>query len=198
MARFALSAIGRDRPGIVAGVSGALLRHEANIEDSRMAILGGHFTIMLIVSTPAGADVDALARDLETAREQLGLGALTLEEVSDEHGFIRPEASHVVTVYGADHPGIVHSVAGALADMGVNVVDVATHLVEEEGEASIYAMMMEVDLPEGVTSDKLESDLREVAERERLDLSVREVEAEALVGPARWPSARSFAIRIRR
>ena len=180
MARFALSAIGRDRPGIVAGVSGALLQHGANIEDSRMAILGGHFTMMLIVSTPPGVDADALARDLEAARGELGLGALTLEEVADEHGFARPEASHVVTVYGADHPGIVHSVAAALADMGVNVVDVATHLIEEEGKASIYALMMEVDLPEGIGADRLEAGLREVAERERLDLSVRAVEAEAL------------------
>ncbi|MGH2838428.1 MAG: ACT domain-containing protein, partial [Thermoleophilaceae bacterium] len=86
MARFALSAIGRDRPGIVAGVSGALLKHGANIEDSRMAILSGHFTVMLIVSTPADADVDALGRDLDAARDELGLGALTLEEVADEHG----------------------------------------------------------------------------------------------------------------
>jgi glycine cleavage system transcriptional repressor len=180
VARFALSAIGRDRPGIVAGVSGALLQHGANIEDSRMAILGGHFTMMLIVSTPADADVEALQHELDEARGRLGLGALTLEEVADEHGFTRPEASHVVTVYGADHPGIVHSVASALADMGVNVVDVATHLVEEEGAPSIYAMMMEVDLPEGLQAERLEADLREVAERERLDLSVRAVEAEAL------------------
>jgi glycine cleavage system transcriptional repressor len=180
VARFALSAIGRDRPGIVAGVSGALLHHGANIEDSRMAILGGHFTIMLIVSTPGEADVDALKRDLEEARGRLGLGALTLEEVADEHGLTRPEASHVVTVYGADHPGIVHSVASAIADMGVNVIDVATHLVEDEGQTSIYAMMMEVELPEDVSADRLEATLREVADREQLDLSVRAVEAEAL------------------
>ena len=180
MARFALSAIGRDRPGIVAGVSGALLRHGANIEDSRMAILGGHFMMMLIVSTPADADVAALERELDATRGSLGLGALTLEEVFDEHGFARPEASHIVTVYGADHPGIVHSVASALADMGVNVVDVATHLVEEEGEQPLYAMMMEVDLPEGVAADRLEAELRAVADRERLDLSVRAVEADAL------------------
>ena len=180
MARFALSAIGRDRPGIVAGVSGALLQHGANIEDSRMAILGGHFTIMLIVSTPAHADVEALKGDLEKARGRLGLGALTVEEVADEHGVTRPEASHVVTVYGADHPGIVHSVASAIADMGVNVIDVATHLVEDEGRPSIYAMMMEVDLPEDVAADHLEGTLREVADREQLDLSVRAVEAEAL------------------
>ena len=145
-----------------------------------MAILGGHFMMMLIVSTPARADVAALSRELDEARSRLGLGALTIDEVADEHGLTRPEASHVVTVYGADHPGIVHSVASTLADMGVNVIDVATHLVEEEGEQPLYAMMMEVDLPGGVTPDRLEAALREVAERERLDLSVRAVEAEAL------------------
>ena len=64
--------------------------------------------------------------------------------------------------------------------MGVNVIDVATHLVEEEGEQSIYVMMMEVDLPDGVAPDRLDAEMREVAERERLDLSVRAVEAEAL------------------
>jgi glycine cleavage system transcriptional repressor len=180
VARFALSAIGRDRPGIVAGVSGALLRHGANIEDSRMAILGGHFTMMLIVSTPAEGDVDALRRELDDERARLGLGAMTVEEVADEHGLARPEPSHVVTVYGADHPGIVNSVAEALAGMGVNVIDVATHLVEEEGEQSIYVMMMEVDLPDGVAPDRLDAEMRAVAERERLDVSVRAVEAEAL------------------
>jgi hypothetical protein len=64
--------------------------------------------------------------------------------------------------------------------MGVNVIDVATHLVEDEGEQPIYVMMMEVDLPQNVAPDRLEGDLRGVAERERLDVSVRAVEAEAL------------------
>jgi glycine cleavage system transcriptional repressor len=180
VAHFALSAIGRDRPGIVAGVSGALLRHGVNVEDSRMAILGGHFTMMLIVSAPEGQDVDSLRAELGRTQAELGLGALTLEEVADGQGFARPEPSHVVTVYGADHPGIVHSVAATLADAGVNVVDVATHLVAEEGEQPIYAMMMEVDLPEGLDPERLETDLRATADRERLDLSVRAVDAEAL------------------
>ena len=179
MARFALSAIGRDRPGIVAGVSGALLQHGANVEDSRMAILGGHFSMMLIVSTPSGADADALREELRRTQEELQLGALTLEEVPEEVGFSRPEPSHVVTVYGADHPGIVHSVASTLASAGVNVVDVATHLVAEEGEQPLYAMMMEVDLPAGLDPVHLEAQLRETADREHLDLSVRAVEAEA-------------------
>jgi glycine cleavage system transcriptional repressor len=180
VARFALSAIGRDRPGIVAGVSGALLQHGANIEDSRMSILGGHFTMMLIVATPAGSDVAPLRRELEETRTRLGLGALTLDEVSAEHGFARPEPSHVVTVYGADHPGIVHAVASSLAAADVNVLDVATHLVEDEGERPLYVMMMEVAVPERVDATRVEEELRTIAERERLDLTVRAVEAEAL------------------
>jgi hypothetical protein len=60
------------------------------------------------------------------------------------------------------------------------VVDVATHLVAEEGEQPLYVMMMEVDLPDGLDPERLESGLRETAERERLDLSVRAVEADAL------------------
>ena len=39
MTHFALTAVGRDRPGIVAAVSRALLDHSVNIEDSQMTIL---------------------------------------------------------------------------------------------------------------------------------------------------------------
>ncbi len=180
MRRFALSAIGGDRPGIVAGVSGALLRHGANIEDSRMAILGGHFTMMLVVTLPAEGDLDALRADLDETRATLGLGAVALEEVAAGAGIVRPQPSHLVTVYGADHPGIVHSVSSTLAESGVNVVDVATHRVAGEGQQPIYAMMMEVELPAGLDASRVEADLRRIADRESLDLSVRALEAEAL------------------
>jgi predicted amino acid-binding ACT domain protein len=37
-------------------VTGALLPHGINIEDSRMAILRGHFAMMLVVAVPEDAD----------------------------------------------------------------------------------------------------------------------------------------------
>ena len=52
MPEFAVTAIGRDRPGIVAAISGALLELEGNVEDSQMSILRGHFAVMLIVRLP--------------------------------------------------------------------------------------------------------------------------------------------------
>ena len=52
MPEFAVTAIGRDRPGIVAAISAALLELDGNIEDSQMSILRGHFAVMLIVKLP--------------------------------------------------------------------------------------------------------------------------------------------------
>src|SRR6266542_2052675 len=52
----AVTAVGADRPGIAAAVVKVLYEHGGNVEDSRMAILGGHFAMMLIVALPEGAE----------------------------------------------------------------------------------------------------------------------------------------------
>ena len=43
---------GADRPGIVAAVTGVLVEHGGNLEDTSMTILGGHFAMMLVVAVP--------------------------------------------------------------------------------------------------------------------------------------------------
>ena len=73
MRHFALSAIGRDRPGIVAGVTADLLAHAVNVEDSQMSILRGHFTLVLILG--AGEEVDAQALRAQLERDRGAPGA---------------------------------------------------------------------------------------------------------------------------
>ena len=58
---FVLSLTGRDRPGIVSAVTGVLLDHALNLEDAEMAILRGHFAVMLVLAAPADLDEAALA-----------------------------------------------------------------------------------------------------------------------------------------
>ena len=128
MRHFALSAIGRDRPGIVAAVTGALHAQGLNIEDSQMTILRGHFTMTLVVAAEDGVDEAALRSALSDAAAHAGLEAHTLSEVAGDAGAtIAP--SHIVTVYGADHPGIVASVSALLASRDVNITDVNTRLL---------------------------------------------------------------------
>ena len=54
MAHLAVSAIGSDRPGIVAAVTKVLLDQGCNLEDTSMSILRGHFAMMLVVAAPSG------------------------------------------------------------------------------------------------------------------------------------------------
>ena len=49
------SAIGADRVGIVDDLSGLVSEGGGNIEESKMAVLGGEFAVMMLVSIEAEA-----------------------------------------------------------------------------------------------------------------------------------------------
>jgi glycine cleavage system transcriptional repressor len=184
----AVTAIGLDRPGIVAAVSKVLFEHEGNIEDSRMAILGGHFAMMLIVALPQGADASNLERALsEPARTyDLVVSVRPVAEVSAEHAEGTP---YVVSVYGADRPGIVHAVSSALAGRNVNITDLSTHVVP--GETPLYVMLIEVTVPPGTDLATLEAELTGLAEQLAVDLTLRPADIETL----EWRSAPSSSTR---
>ena len=180
MRHFALSAVGRDRPGIVAAVTEALLTHEVNIEDSQATILRGHFTMMLVVAAPDAADVDALRSDLDGVRERLELEALALSEVEKLDPCAEAVPSQIVTVYGSDHPGIVHAATGALAALGVDITDLTTQLAGEGQDRPLYALMMEVAPPAGVERSDVESALARVAKEQGVEVTVRPLEQDTL------------------
>ena len=180
MRRFALSAIGRDRPGIVAAVAEALLAHSLNIEDSQATILRGHFTMMLVVAVPDGVDTDTLRSDLDAVRDRLGLEALAVSELDEVDPDTEAVPSHIVTVYGADHPGIVHAATSALAERGADITDMTTKLAGEGAGDALYALMMEIALPEASTADDVVSALSVVAEEQGVEVTVRELDQDPL------------------
>ena len=180
MRHFAVSAIGRDRPGIVAAVSEVLLRNSGNIEDSQMTILRGRFTIMLVVSTADDVDQRRLDSDLSEVGERLALDAVSVNEVSEFEPEGEPQASHILSVYGIDHPGIVHTVTSALAGQGVNITDLTTRLVAGKEAEPIYAMMLEVAVPPKTPTVEIEASLREACAREGVELTIRPLEQDTL------------------
>lgn len=163
-----VSALGPDRPGIVAAVTRVLLEHGANIADSRMGLLNGRFSMMLMVTVPDGLPERRFANDLERVARELGLDAIHAEYVSD--GVLAPAADHVVTVYGADHPGIVAAVTGALAATGASVTDLQTRLAGD-----LYVLTLEVSGAAGAAEA-----LRDVAGTQGLEVTVRPIEPDLL------------------
>ena len=171
---YAVSAIGRDRPGIVAAISRVLFDLGGNIDDSQMSILHGHFAVMLIVSVPEEVAREELAGRLDEVRAQLELEGLAVSELDELAAGSAP--THVLTVYGADHPGIVHAVSSTLAEHGVNITDLRTK--RTGAQEPVYVMVMEIAVPG--EKQPLEEALQRVGETARVDVSLRELSSEAL------------------
>ena len=176
---FALSAVGRDRPGIVARVSQVLLGHGVNVEDSQMTILRGHFTMMLVLAAPDETSVEALRSELSDAGRELGLEALLLSEVEDLDPASEPVPTLMVTVYGADHPGILHAVTGAIAERGADITDLNTRLVGEPDQP-IYALIMELALPADLEAEALAGALEALADEQGVDVAMRPLDSDVL------------------
>lgn len=174
---FALSAVGADRPGIIAAIAERLVAHGVNVTDSHMGILRGSFAMTLIVDAGAEVDVGALDADLRAAGDALGLQTISLREVHGGGDSALGVATHVVSVYGADHPGILASITAELAAVGVNVCDLRTRLVESD---AVYVMIVDVAVPAELGEAALRAALEAVAESEGVDVTLHAADADVL------------------
>jgi len=176
MPHFAVAAVGADRPGIVAAVTGVLVEADCNLEDTSMSILRGHFTMMLVVSGPDGLEPAELERALAAAAGDL---VVTVRAIDDDVPQSPQGDPWNLAVYGADRPGIVHRVSRLLADRGVNIVDLTTRVIGAD-DRPVYAMILDVTLPAELDAAALEEELRGVAAELGVDCSLHPSEADIL------------------
>lgn len=161
MPHVAISAVGHDRPGIVAAVTGVLMEQGCNLEDTSMTILRGQFAMMLVVDVPDGVGPVTLEDALRTVAQRLDL-VVRARAVEEDTAAAVDGDPWTIVVYGADRPGIVHEVATALAERGVNVIDLTTRVIGGPDRPN-YAMVLEVTVPSGVDGESVAGELAEVA-----------------------------------
>ena len=178
MPHFAVSAVGRDKPGIVAAVTGVLVDHDCNLEDTSMSILRGHFAMMLVVAGPDSLDAAALEQALGASTGGFDL-VVAVRQIDDEVPDSVEGDSWTVAVYGADRPAIVHTITSLLAGMGVNVTDLTTRLIGE-ADRPVYAMVLEATLPDGVSAEDVAARLDEEAATLGVECSLHPSEADIL------------------
>jgi glycine cleavage system transcriptional repressor len=168
-----LSALGPDRPGLVAEITEYLTERGANVEDSRMAVLGGEFGVLILVSgTPE--KIEAIERDRAALMEKTGTELLLRRTKSPEDHRRAASIPCLVTAEALDHEGIVRAVARALHGAGVNIVSLETSAYQAPVTGSpLFRLEARVDLPAQVTVGKLRKAMDAVAEEENLDIEVR-------------------------
>ncbi len=125
MDTWVLTAIGDDRPGLVSALSTALSTHGASWERSQMARLAGKFAGIVEVAVPPGVEEGLLA-DLE----RLGAHGLVVSVARTDAPAPRPTQRLVLSVVGADRPGIVAEISSLLSEHGVSIEELGTQVAE--------------------------------------------------------------------
>lgn len=173
MPHVAVTALGADRPGIVAAVTGVLMRHGGNLEDTAMTNLGGHFAMMLVVEVPDGEGATALEQALADEVGALGL-TVAVSPIAEVRAGVAEGAPYAVSLYGADRPGIVHAVTQKLADHGANIVDLSTRIVGKNA----YVLLLELSLPASADADALDGELQSLAKELGVEIHFRPDDAD--------------------
>lgn len=168
---LAVTVIGHDRPGIVAGVAEVLAGLGLNLTDSTMTRLKGHFAMTLICTGDTAAD-----QVEEALRPLWGDGALltTVWQVRPEAETDQVGTPYLVSVHGADRLGIVAAVTRVLARAGGNITDLTTRLV-----GPLYVLVAEVDLPPGA-ADRVAEQLAGTAAELGVEVTFRPGEMDVL------------------
>ncbi|GAB3684137.1 glycine cleavage system transcriptional repressor [Angustibacter aerolatus] len=176
MSLLAVTVLGHDRPGIVADTTAALSRLGGNLEDSTMTLLRGSFAMLLLVRCPAPADEVRAALDGLTADGRLAVEVRPVpDDGLDLHTPPAPGAPYVLSVHGADRPGIVSALTGVVAAAGGNVTDLTTRLTGE-----LYVLLAEVTLPDVADLAGLRGHLAQTAADLGVEASLRPIEADEL------------------
>ena len=172
-----LTVAGGDRPGIIAAVTGILYKHGCNLEDISMTVLEKELAMMMVVSVPTPKKA-AVSRDLEFLKRKQHLNFFW----SDLKGSRRRGEQHtpgsrsyIVTAIGRDKTGIVYKISGLLAKRKLNITDLNSRILGKDPKA-LYAMILEVDIPNSVPLKSLERELKALERTLKVEISVRKVE----------------------
>lgn len=183
MKKFVVSAIGEDQPGIVSAVTEALYKLGCNLEDTSMTILEHEFAMILIVAGDGKLTVGKIEKAFAGARRQLGL-TIFVKELSPlrwpkKHLREREVPSYILSVSGADNPGIVYKVTRLLASKKINITDLSSKRVGNR-EKPVYLMFLEMVVSPELKRAALEKELGALARKIGVEIRLRPIESQEL------------------
>jgi len=174
--KIVLAVFGRDRPGIVARVSGLLARMNCNIEDASQTILYGRFAGMFVVRPlqplALGDLQQRLAEDFHGQELVFWTSSVEKETAAP---VAENTAPFVVTTIGPDQVGLVAGITEVLARFGVNINALRANVKTDD--MSQWVMIYEVDVPESIDRGRFREALYARAEAldQQLSLQHRDV-----------------------
>ena len=155
---YVLDVMSDDHPGIVAAVTTAVESLGGNIDACSQTVLGGFFTLIMIVSIPDPVEPDELAdRVRQSGNSNSPFQVLT--RWAKQPAPAEPSEKcdrFVITAFGKDQPGIVRRFSEYLAGKDINIVDL---FGDRRGDE--FVLIGQLEVPAHWDIRMLQTDLEE-------------------------------------
>jgi glycine cleavage system transcriptional repressor len=166
-----ITAIGEDRPGIVARLTEVFVKHNGNVEESRMALLAGEFAAIVLVTIPSER-VEGLKTALDNLKDEtisVNVKSASAHDPQRFHG----HSHYEIDLTGADHEGIVHKVSAWLHDRAININSMSTEVVSAPVSGTpLFCMNAIVVVPSSLTEKELQNELNKIGSQENVEIKV--------------------------
>ncbi len=155
---YVLNVMSDDHPGIVAAVSNAVEGLGGNIDSCSQTVLGGYFTLIMIVSLPHPIEAEELA---ERVRGEPSLGSgyqVVARRALPPRPAVKADSDRfVITAFGKDQAGIVRRFSQYLAGKDINIVDLYGDRSGDE-----FVLVGQLEMPACWDLQMLQADLEQM------------------------------------
>jgi len=177
---YLLIAGGVDTKGIVFNLTKILNDFAFNIEDSSMVLLRRTFSVIVLLSHDRPTLPDRLEGQLRAFGDRFSMAVdlrkITPREMKEYGGNGK---RYVISISGADRPGIVRGITETIVRKGGNVIDLETKS-SQRTKPPAYYMLLEVDLPSRVSETGFRQALARSGKKLGVHVSVQRVVNEIL------------------
>ena len=162
---------GPDRVGLVDHITQLILEFDGNIEESRMARLGGEFSMLMLVTAPE-AKFEALQKKLQDLRGEgfkVSTGQTDRGHAVKFAGWI----PYRLTVNGADHEGIIYHLAHFLAEQGIHIEQMDTSMVRAPMSGTpLFVMSAIILVPPDLPQHGWRDELGDIGDKMNVDTDI--------------------------
>ncbi|MBP5622983.1 MAG: hypothetical protein J6X44_13320 [Thermoguttaceae bacterium] len=151
-----------DRPGIVAGVSSAIVSLDGNISSCSQTVLDGYFTLIMTFSMPEQMDPESLKEIILREPRLEGCQAILFPaSISEVQTVDANQNIYVITAFGKDCKGIVSQFTRYLGDKEINIVDLYGNITHD-GE---FLLIGQVEVNPDLDLQNIQYDLEAMGEQ---------------------------------
>jgi glycine cleavage system transcriptional repressor len=167
-----VTAMGEDRPGLVSRLARLASDCDCDIVDSRMAIFGNEFTLIMMISGSWSA-ITKIENLLPNLSVELEL--MTIMKRTSKHTPKNYISRIEVTFTGEDQRGTIKKITEFLAAKTMDLAAVRSHAGEDDNTL-IQSVFLAINIPEHIDLQQLEFDIHSLAASLTLQCSIKRMQ----------------------